>query len=117
MIAGWRTKKYKLLECTYITNINEDDDETKHIFWIDEERKLMVGAQDYPFDSVPCQYVPFYIKNEKNGIYQEGIAEDLRSSDNMITAILQFSIEGWWQANTVTPVTENQGIINDFYNY
>lgn len=104
---GYKKDDYDVLECVFHVKLKEsDEEETKCVFWIAEDRKKMIGSIYYPYFSVPCYYVPFHIKKKKVGFYQPGMADDLKDSNIAENAILNFTLEGAWSSNTVTPIVE-----------
>lgn len=115
-----KTEVYEILECTFFTDpddpANENpEDHVKCKFYIHEEKKIMVGSQYFGLDEIPCDYVPFKLVDEGEGLLAgPGIAGDLTTEDISNTMILRFIIEGWYYKNTITPITDNQTIINDF---
>lgn len=116
--SGYKGESYKLFECEYTTTLpkrgDEGSEERKAIFWIDREKRVMVGSIEYPFYSVPTYWFPINVKNEKTGWYKDGIACDLTDSHIAQNAMLNFTLQGAWQSNTITPITKNPEIIAQF---
>lgn len=107
VIKNYRRKSYPILECVYYFKEKESDEEEKKIIcWFDEDKKIFLGAMNYPYYGVDCCYIPFYMKSQVDGFYQPGIAEDLTDSNIAEDAILNFILEGAWISNTVTPITD-----------
>jgi hypothetical protein len=106
-LAKYKNKEYEIFECTFFTKLNEsDEDYTRGIFWVSRDKKLMIGSILYPYFSVDCVYLPFYINKKKAGIYQDGIGVDLTDTNIAESAILNFVLEGAYISNMVTPICE-----------
>lgn len=110
---NYESETYELYECTYF--YKDEEEYKKGIFWVHKDKKLIVGAIEFPLWTIDCQYIPLYIKNKKIGeIYQPGIGEDLTDSNLAENAILNLTLQGAWQSNTITPITESHEIIAQF---
>jgi len=104
---GHENEVYKILECTFYFKLNEkDDEETKFIFNISEDKRIVIGARDYPYYAVSCVYNPHYIAKIWDGFYQPGLAEYLTDNNIAENAILNFTLEGVMTANTITPIVD-----------
>lgn len=102
----YKQKEYKILRCTYYFKEKEsDEDEKKIICWFSEDKKIFLGAINYPYYGIPSYYIPFYIIDEDLGFYKAGMAEDLTDSNIAENAIQNFILEGALIANTITPIT------------
>ena len=105
-VKNHENESYDILRCTYYFRLKEDDDEeTKVIVWIGEERKKVIGCIYWPYDGVESEYIPFSVKQKKTGFYQPGIGEDLTDLNIAEDAILNFTLEGAWSRNLITPIT------------
>lgn len=99
-------KDYDIHECVYWTKLKDSDkEETRCTFWVERKRKIMIGSISYPFYDVDSYYIPFHVKEERAGFDQPGVAEDLKDTCIAEDAILNFTLEGWWATNQVTPIT------------
>ena len=109
-------QKYQILECTYYINLSgKDDDETKIIVWIAEEKWIIVGSIRYPYYAVETPYIPHYISSIWPGFYQPGVAEYLTDNNIAENAILNFTLEGAMTANIITPIApKNDPIHSQF---
>lgn len=104
---NFANEDYDILKCTYFFKMNpddEDEEETRVVCWISEEKETYLGGITYPFPNIGCNYVPGYIKKKKTGFYQPGIAEDLTDSNIAEDALLNFLLTGLYITNTVTPI-------------
>ena len=109
------TLDYDILKCTYCFRMNPDnDEETKIICWMAEEKKIIIGSTLYPYYAVPCCYLPFTLKRKKKGIYQPGVAEDMTDSNIAENAILNATLETAYITNTVTPITKDPEVQAQF---
>ena len=103
---SFRTREYTIRECTYQAKLDEnDEEEVKCVFWIEEDSKIIIGASYYPWDGIDCIYNPHYIKQEVEGFYQPGMAEDLTDINIVENLFLNFGLEGAWTSNMITPIT------------
>lgn len=123
--ANYKTKKYRVLECVYHFNekIPDDDDdydvedEIKIICWFEVQSKAFLGAILYPYDTVECIYVPFYVENKEAGFYKGHFAEKLTDSHLAQNAILNFMLTESWQQLMTTPIIKQGSPLADqFYN-
>lgn len=114
-IKSFENKNYNILECVYYAKLKEDDTEDiKVVLFFDEESKVNIGAILYPYYLIDCYYVPHHILKKKAGFYQPGIGVRLTGSGIAENAILNFVLEGAWITNTVTPITKDQDVIDQF---
>lgn len=113
-IDRYESKQYEVFECVYWTKLKEDDDEeTRCVFWISREKKKMVGSLLYPFYDIDSYYIPFYVKNKKKGFYQDGVGEDLRDSNMAEDIILNHILKGFLITNTLTPIVEEGSAVEE----
>ncbi len=114
-IKNYETEDFDILECTFYFKLNESDkDDTKIVFWIEEEKEVVIGSILYPWYAVSCCYIPFYIKHKYPGIYQPGMAEDLTDNNIAENALLNMTLESAYAHNTVTPITNNSEVEAQF---
>lgn len=114
-LKEFENKNYDILECIYYFKLKEgDEEEVKLVLWFDEETKVNIGAIMYPYFNIDCYYIPHYILKKKPGFYQPGIGQRLTGSSIAENAILNFTLEGAWLTNTVTPITKDQDIVDQF---
>ena len=105
---GYESENYKVLECTFYFKLKpEDEEETKFVFNIAEDKWVVIGARDYPYYSVPCVYNPHYIAKIWEGFYQPSVAEYITDNNIAENAILNFMLEGVMTANTITPIVDS----------
>lgn len=104
---NFRQRKYEVIEVVYWFNLEDSDDnedEVRLVCWFDAEKKIFLGAIYYPYYLVESYYIPFNITENKEGIYQDGLGEDLTDSHLAQNAILNFTLTGAWIQNTNTPI-------------
>ena len=105
---GFETENYKILECTFYFKLKEDDEEeTKIVCHIAEDKWVVVGCRYYPYYAVPCVYNPHYIAKIWEGFYQPSLAEYITDNNIAENAILNFMLEGVMTANTITPIVDS----------
>ena len=109
---------YKILECVYYFKMNEDDeDEQRIVVWIADERKMVLGAINYPYYLIDTYYIPFFINDKWDGWLQPGMGEDLTDNHIAESFILNFTLEGAYQTNVVTPIVqEGSPVASQFLN-
>ncbi len=113
--AGHETLQYDILRCTYYFKIKEsDEEESRIVCWLDEESERVIGGIMYPYYTVDCVYIPFFAKSGWPGFWQPGVAQYMTDTNVAENAILNFSLEAAFMRNTITPITKNQDIINQF---
>ncbi len=83
----------------------EDEEESKIVFWIEKDSRKVIGAINYPYYTVDCYYVPFFIMKKWAGFYQPGVAEYLIDSNIAENNFLNFTLEALWSNNMITPIT------------
>jgi hypothetical protein len=110
-IDKFANQNYDLYEVVMHTKLDapeEGEQDTSEferlVFHFSKDKKKIVGAYYYPYYGVDTYYLPFYIKNKKDGFYDEGIGEDLTDANIAQNAILNFALEGAWISNMVTPI-------------
>lgn len=121
-VKNHESEKYEVIECVFYFNMKAGaegeekpkEEYTKMVCWIAVERNLVIGSILYPYYAVDCYYVPHYIKNKVDGFYQPGIGEDLTDSNKAEDALLNFTLEGAWASNIVTPITDDPKIASQF---
>ena len=105
--ADYDHKEYEVYECVFWIKLKESDtEETRCVFWVNKEKELMIGSIAYPYYEVDSYYIPFYVKQERACFDQPGVGEDLKDTSIAEDAILNFTLEGWWLSNQVTPITQ-----------
>jgi hypothetical protein len=114
-IPNYQYETYDIFECVYYFKLNEEDEEeTKIVCWIAEDRKIVIGARFYSLYTIDCYYVPHYISKKKSGFYQLGMGEDLTDSNLAEDYLLNFILEGAYIANMITPITKDDDVEAQF---
>ena len=112
---NFETLDFDIFKCTYYFRMKEDEDkETKVVLWIAEDKKIIIGSTLYPYYSVGCTLIPFYVKRKVKGIYQPGVAEDMTDSNLAENAILNMTLETAYIGNIVTPITKDPDVQAQF---
>ena len=105
--TNYETETFDVFEAVFYFKINEDDEEeTKIRFWVEDDSKKILGVTLYPYYGVPCYYVPFYISDKWPGWLQPGVAEYLTDLNIAENAFLNFTLEALWMRNMITPITQ-----------
>ena len=113
-VNDYKQKTFDILECTYIGKPKDGEDECKIKLWFEEETKVNIGAQLFPWFLIDSEYIPHYIMQKKNGFYQLGIGQRLTNNHISENAIINFILEGMYLTNMVTPITENDDVVAQF---
>ena len=102
---GAYTEAYDILECVFHFNETNDTggDTEKIVCFFSEKKQMYLGGVYYPLTVLECYYVPHYVKKNREGFYQGCISEDIRDVHISKNAILNFTLEGAWIGNMVTP--------------
>lgn len=113
-----KNRIYKVFEVVYhflMDEEEEDGEEIKIRVWIEEESKKVIGVKSYPYYGVDCYYIPFWIRETEDGMYNHGACESLVDTNIASNALLNFALEAVWQRNTITPIVpENSSIAEQF---
>lgn len=113
---NYAKEDYIIHEATMFVKLKESDkDDIRIVFWIDEEKHIIIGAERYRYNLIDSIYVPFYINMKKPGcFYQPGMAEDLTDTNLAENLILNLSLEAAYIQNTVTPITDDEDVESQF---
>ena len=110
-IDKFATRSYDLFEVVLYTKLDAPEDGAEDttefercVFHYSKEKRKIIGAYHFPYYGLDTYYLPFYIKDKKDGFYDEGIGEDLTDLNIAQNAILNFALEGAWISNMVTPI-------------
>ena len=118
IVEDYRNREYDVLECTYQFLMNENDEEPIKIkAWFSEVREKFLGGNFWPYYGFDTDYIPFYMKVNDKGFYggAESVIADLKDSNIAQNAMLNFMLQGAYNANILTPVVkEGSEVINQF---
>lgn len=104
--ANYANETFDVFEAVFYFKVDEKDEEfTKLRLWIEEDSKKVIGVTLYPYYGVPCYWVPFYVYDKWAGWLQPSIAEYLTDGNIAEDAFLNFTLEGLWMGNMITPIT------------
>lgn len=112
--SDYKQRTFDILECTFQGKAKAGEDECRMKLWFEEETKVNIGAQLYPWFLIDSEYIPHYIMQKRNGFYQPGIGQRLTNNHISENAIINFILEGMYLTNMVTPITENDEVANQF---
>ncbi len=102
---NYATEDYNVLECPFYFKMNKDDDDyTKGIIWMAEEKEIYLGGIYFPLTTIGSQYVPHYVTNTNTGFYQDSVAEHITDIHLSRNAILNHTLEAAQMATTVVPI-------------
>jgi hypothetical protein len=113
--GDYKQRTFDILECTYEGKEKEGDkDEVKMKLWFEEETKVNIGVQLFPWFLIDSEYIPHYIMQKVNGFYQPGIGQRLTNNHVSENAIINFILEGMYLTNMVTPITDSDEVVAQF---
>lgn len=112
--GDYKQRTFDILECTYKGKSKPGEEECRMKLWFEEETKVNIGAQLYPWFLIDSEYIPHYIMQKRNGFYQPGIGQRLTNNHISENAIINFILEGMYLTNMVTPITDNDEVIAQF---
>ena len=114
---GAYSRDFDILECVFYFLLNDDDEDyTKIVCWISEEKRIYLGGVYFPFTVLDCYYVPHYV-TEGEGFYHESIAEDIKDINVAKNAILNLTLESAYIATLITPIVPpGSKVIEQFLN-
>ena len=114
-LNDYKQKTFDILECTYFGKEKDSDkEECKMKLWFEEETKVNIGAQLFPWFLIDSEYIPHYIMQKNNGFYQPGIGQRLTNNHVSENAIINFILEGMYLTNMVTPITDSDEVVAQF---
>jgi hypothetical protein len=108
--SDFMTKTYDVMEHTTYFRINEnDEDETKIKLWTDEDVEDYLGAEQYPYYSIDCDYTGFWPKENDKGFYgnAESIMYDLRDTHIAQDALISLVLHSIYIRNIITPIVRS----------
>jgi hypothetical protein len=99
-----QTKEYCILECT--TFFEMDKEKIKIKCWIEEEKQVFLGAIQYPYYGLDCDYVGFWATTNDYGFYgnAKSIMADLRDTHIAQDALISLMLQGVYIRNILTPI-------------
>lgn len=111
---GYEEEVFEIFEFTYYFQEDKDSDKDpiRLVVWASKEKKVIIGSVLYPHD-FEC-YVPHYISAVNSGFYQPGLAEFTTDSHIAQSVLLNLLLGGVYIRNTITPVTKDSEVINQF---
>ena len=56
----YKNREYDILRCTFYAKFEGEAERRKAIFWISEERKIMIGDIKWPHIVLETEYLPIY---------------------------------------------------------
>lgn len=103
----YMTKEYRIMEFTTFIRINPDDkEESKIKCWYDEDTMTLLYACKYPYYSIDCDYIGFWLTDNDKGFYgdAEGVMYDLRDTHIAQDALISLMLQGIYVRNIITPI-------------
>jgi hypothetical protein len=112
-IENFANKNFLIWECTYYFSRKAGEEPVKIKCWIADEKWIVIGSNLYPYDEL--EYVQFYIhENDEAGLYHKGLAEFVTDTNVAQSALLNLALGGVYIRNTITPITKDPEVMNQF---
>ena len=111
---NYESETFNVFECVFWFSEKESDTERRIVCWIEEESRKVIGAIRYPYDTIDCYYVPFFISHKKEGFYQTGVGERVTDINIAGNAFLNLLLGALYMRNMITPVTKDQDVLDQF---
>lgn len=112
---NFENETYDVLECVYYFKLKEEDeDEIRVVCWIEEDSERVIGDIYYPFYTLDSYYFPFFASTKWPGFWQPGEGKYLTDINMAEDAILNFTLEGSYISNLITPITKDSEVIAQF---
>jgi len=109
IVDGAKNEEYSVIEfTTYFRLDAADEQETKIKCWFSEEKQVFLGAIQYPYYGIDCDYIGWWAAVNDKGFYgnAESIMLDVRDTHIAQDALISLTIDGVYKRNTVTPIVE-----------
>ena len=100
--ADYMKKEYTTWEVTYFVDIDDDGQEERCMFNIEEDRKVCLRDIRYPYDHYRSYIIPFYIQKTRTGIYQPAMGEKLMHVNIAANATLNNTLNASTIANSLS---------------
>lgn len=104
------TKEHSVLEFTTYFKLDEsDEEETKIKAWFSEEKKVFLGAIQYPYYGIDCDYIGWWMTTNDYGFYGDArsVIDDLRDTHIAQDALISLTVDGIYKRNMITPIVES----------
>lgn len=101
----YRNEKYEIYHCVFFATLEDGEEPVKCEIDISKDRRKMIGAKYYPYYAVSSKYLPMRVVDDE-GLAPQAVGERLTGPDITIDVIVNYILEAWYQANTITPITE-----------
>lgn len=114
--GDFMTLNYDVMELTTYFKINDsDEEETKIKVWMGEEREVFLGAEQYPYYSIDCDYTGFWPKINDKGFYgnAESIMFDLQDTHLAQDALISLLLHSIYIRNTITPIVREGSLAEE----
>jgi len=121
MLKDYMTREYNVMEFTTFIRINpEDEEESKIKCWYAEDKMELLYACKYPYYSIDCDYIGFWLTDNDKGFYgdAEGVMYDLMDTHIAQDALISLMLQGIYVRNIITPIVgEGSDIEEVFLNH
>lgn len=107
--GDYKTKTYDVMEFTTYHKLKDSDkEETKVKCWFSEEKKIFLGAIQYPFYAIDCDYIGLWATTNDKGFYgdAESVMYDLKDTHIAQDALISLMLHSIYIRNVITPIVK-----------
>ena len=120
-MKDYMTKEYDVMEFTTFIRLDPaDDEETKIKCWFAEEKMELLYACKYPYYSLDCDYIGFWLTDNDKGFYgdAEGVMYDMMDTHIAMDSLISLMLQGIYVRNIITPIVgEGSDLEETFLNH
>lgn len=112
-----KTRVYDVLEMTTYFQADDKGDATKIKCWFSEEKKEFLGAIIYPYYSIDCDYIGFWLAFNDKGFYgdAESIMFDLRDTHIAQDSLISLMLHSIYIRNIITPIVKEGSEVEQMF--
>lgn len=108
--GDYKTKTYDVMEfTTYTKRKDSDKEEIKSKCWFSEEKKIYLGAVQYPYYAIDCDYIGLWATTNDKGFYgdAESVMYDLKDTHIAQDALISLMLHSIYIRNVITPIVKS----------
>jgi hypothetical protein len=114
---NYENENWNIIRCVRMFKPDGNKDEIKVICYIEEEKEIIVGCFSYDYFGIGTEYVPFRITEEDDEFFTPNcMGIDLYDNNIAEDALTNYTLEGAYIANNITPITNDDDIVKQFNN-
>lgn len=116
--GDYKTRTYDLIEFTTYTKLKDSDKEEKKIkCWFSEEKKVYLGAIQYPYYAIDCDYIGLWATTNDKGFYgdAESVMYDLKDTHIAQDALISLMLHSIYIRNIITPIVKEGSEVEQMF--